>query len=160
MSTSLEMKSGTYGIFMSNVFKLFICHGFLLCKPPHENTLTITVEVKIILHIHLPPRYPKWSLLASQHCLACGLSAIVFLCECVQCSGTCLNYGGGKLYGRQVAAIRLYTLIPLLFSVCVRVCMSLDNVVTGYSWQGREQQSFKVVCVYAVACVYVRNQRQ
>lgn len=61
--------------------------------------------------------------MASQDRLACGSSAIVRLCECVQCSGMCLNYGGGKLYGSQVAAIRLYTRIPLLFSVCVLVCV-------------------------------------
>lgn len=94
-------------------------------KSSHGKTLTVRVEVKIILYICPPPKYHKWSPLASEDCVACGLSAIVFLCECVQCRGMCLNYGGGNLYGSQVAAIRLYTLVPLLFELlckCVRVC--------------------------------------
>lgn len=50
-------------------------------EPPHEKILAIRVEVKIILYIHLPLWFRKWSPVASQHCPACGLSAIVFLCE-------------------------------------------------------------------------------
>lgn len=57
----------------------------------------------------------------------------MFLRECVQCAGMCLKYGGGKLYDRQVAAIRLDTRIPLRFSA--RVCVCCVNVFGQYGYR-------------------------
>lgn len=129
-----------------------------------SNRLCPCVWVKIILYIHLPPWYCKWSSLALQYCLACGLSAIVFLCERVQRRGMCLNYGGGKLHGSQVAAIRLYTLFPLLFELlCVCVCgvclLTMWLQDTSAENSGALRWCACAGCGVCV-CLCVRNQRQ